>query len=97
MHDRVMKATTVSLNLSIATPVKERRVRWATYPNLLKWFQRFQVFLIKFEFAREGSDGEIVINNATKHFIINIDEPKLVFFVQIRFTSGRPRSRWPSK
>ena len=51
MHDCVMKATMVSLNVLIATPVEERRIRWTTYTNLLKWFQRFWVFLIKFEFA----------------------------------------------
>ena len=51
MYDPVMKATMVLLNASVLTPVRERRIRWTMYTNLLKWFQRFQVFLIKYEFA----------------------------------------------
>ena len=78
MHDRVMKATTVSLNMSIATAIKERHVRWTAHFNLLKWFQRFWAFLIKYDFCREGRDGELFIDDATKHRIINIAEKELV-------------------
>jgi hypothetical protein len=30
---RVMRATNVSLNVRVARPIKERRVRWTTYDN----------------------------------------------------------------
>ena len=66
MYNHVMKVMTVSLSALITTPVKERRIRWTTYANLLKWFQRFWVFLIKYEFAQEGSNGELVIDHMAK-------------------------------
>jgi hypothetical protein len=77
MHNCVMKATTVLLNASITTTaVKERRLRWTTYSNLLEWFQRFWVFLIKYNFTQEESNRELFINNATKHHIININKDR---------------------
>ena len=51
LHDQVMKATTVLLNVLVVTPIEERRVKWTTYSNLLNWFQNFWAFLIKYEFA----------------------------------------------
>jgi hypothetical protein len=47
----------VLLNALVVTPIEERRVKWTTYSNLLNWFQNFWAFLIKYEFAQEGSDG----------------------------------------
>ena len=48
LYDRVLRATTVSLNANVSPAVKERRVRWTTYANLLEWFENFRSFLIKF-------------------------------------------------
>ena len=90
LHDRVMKATTVLLNASVATPVEERRVRWTTYSNLLNWFQNFGAFLIKYEFAQEGSEGELVIDDATKRCILSIDEMELVLDGSKTRAGGRP-------
>ncbi len=90
LHDRVIKATTVSLNASVATPVEERHVRWTTYSNLLNWFQNFWVFLIKYEFAQEGSDRELVIDDAAKRCILNINETELVLDGSKTRVGGRP-------
>ena len=78
MHNCVMKGMTVLFNALVATPVKERRVRWTTYSNLLKWFQNFWAFLIKYEFTREGSNRELVIDDATKHRTLKINKTELL-------------------
>ena len=58
--------------------------------HLLSWFQSFQAFLIKYEFAQEGSNGELVINDATKFCILNIDETELVHDRSKSRAGGRP-------
>jgi hypothetical protein len=61
MFERVIRATNVSLNASVAPVVKERgRIRWTTYSNLHAWFVSFKTFLIEFSFAAIGSNGKLV-------------------------------------
>ncbi len=60
MFERVIRATNVSLNASVAPAVKERRIGWTTYANLHAWFVSFEAFLIDFGFATIGSNGELV-------------------------------------
>ena len=49
-----MGATSVSLNAVVTPPVKERRLRWMTYSNLLAWFMNFRAFLLKKRFFSGG-------------------------------------------
>jgi hypothetical protein len=60
MFERVIWATNVSLNASVAPAVEERCIRWTTYSNLHAWFVSFKAFLIEFDFAMIGSNGELV-------------------------------------
>ena len=69
MLDCVMKATMMSLNAFIATLVKERCIRWTADANLLKYFQRFWLFLIKFEYAPEKEATES-LSSTTQQIII---------------------------
>jgi hypothetical protein len=62
MFKRVIWATNVSLNASVAPVVEERCIRWTTYSNLHAWFVSFNAFLIEFSFATIGSDGELVFS-----------------------------------
>ena len=48
MLEQVMRLTTVSLNVTIAPAVKERRLLWTTFVNLHAWFLGFKEFLLKF-------------------------------------------------
>jgi hypothetical protein len=62
MFERVIRATNVSLNASVAPAVKERCIRWMTYSNLHAWFVSFKAFLIEFGFVMIGSNGELVFS-----------------------------------
>jgi hypothetical protein len=59
LYDRVLRAMTVSLNANVSPAVKEQRVWWTTYANLLKRFENFRTFLIKFDFAGVDMNGEL--------------------------------------
>ena len=59
LYERVMRAITVSLNANVSPAVKEQRVQWTTYSNLLEWFKNFRTFLIEFDFARVDMIGEL--------------------------------------
>ena len=60
------------------------------YSNLLNWFQNIWAFLINYEFAQEGSDGELAINDATKRHILIINETELVLGGSKTRAGGRP-------
>jgi hypothetical protein len=78
MFERVMWATNVSLNASVAPAVEERCIRWTTYSNLHSWFVSFKAFLIEFGFATIESDGKLVILEAMLRPIANVDETEIL-------------------
>ncbi len=77
IFDRVMRSTNVSLNAIVAPQVKERRILWTTYANLLAWFNNFKIFLIKFGFSGVGGDGEPIFDEEMKRRILNVDETEI--------------------
>jgi hypothetical protein len=88
----VMKATNVSLNVMIAWLIEERRVRWTTYNNLLKWFVGYWAFMLKYEFAQPGSnrDDEMIVGEANLHRILNVDKTKMSLDGSKTRAGGRP-------
>jgi hypothetical protein len=90
MFERVMRATNVSLNASISHVVEDRRVRWTMYSNLHAWFVSFKAFLIEFGFATIGSDGRLLIMEATMRQIVNVDETEVSLDGSKTNAGGRP-------
>jgi hypothetical protein len=90
MFERVMRATNVSLNASISHVVEDRRVRWTMYSNLHAWFVSFKAFLIEFGFATIGSDGRLLIMEATMRRIVNVDETEVSLDGSKTNAGGRP-------
>jgi len=77
IFERVMRAMNVLLNASLSPAVEDRRVRWTTYSSLHAWFVSFKAFLVEFGFATIGSDGRLVISEATLHRIANVDKTEV--------------------
>jgi hypothetical protein len=73
-----------------APVVEERHVRCTTYTNMDSWFTNFRAFLLKFEFTREGMDGELISDDVTMCCIINIDETEISLDGITTKASGRP-------
>ena len=84
-----MRSTNVSLNADVSPPVEERRLRWTTWPNLNKWFENFKAFLVEFDFAGVGDDGELTFTEDQLRRIKNIDETELALSGDMH-VSGRP-------
>ena len=57
IYDRVMRLTNMSLSADVSPPVKERRLRWTTRPNLFHWFENFKAFLVEFDFLALETTG----------------------------------------
>jgi hypothetical protein len=75
MLERVMRSTTVSLDVTIAPAVEERRLLWTAYDNLNTWFLGFKEFLLKFGFATlDDNTGELIFSPEMLRRIINVDE-----------------------
>ena len=72
-----MWSTNVSLNADVLPPVEERCLRWTTWPNLLNWLNNFKAFLVEFDFAGVGDDGELTFTEEQLRWIKNIDETEL--------------------
>ena len=77
MYARVMRSTNMLLNADVSPPVKERRLRWRTWPNLLNWFKNFKAFLVEFDFAGVGDDWELMFTEEQLRRIKNIDKTEL--------------------
>ena len=61
--ERVMRSTTVSLDVTIEPAVEERRLLWTTHNNLNTWFLGFKEFLLKFGFATlDDNTGELIFS-----------------------------------
>ncbi len=97
LFEQVGKATNVLLCMSVTPVVEERRVRWTTYANLDAWFTNFRAFLVKFEFAHEGMNGELIFDDATMHCIINIDETEICLDRSKTRASGMHQNYGPFK
>ena len=89
MYNRVMRSTNVSLNADVSPPVEERRLRWTTWPNLIKWFENFKAFLVEFDFAGVGDDGELTFTEEQLRRIKNINETELALSGDTH-AGGRP-------
>ena len=85
----VMRSTNVSLNADVSPPVEERRLRWTTWPNLIKWFENFKAFLVEFDFAGVGDDGKLTFTEEQLRRIKNIDETELALSGDTH-AGGRP-------
>ena len=90
LYDQVMKSTNVSLNADLLPSVEERRVRWTTYANLDAWFDNFRAFLIGFDFAGIGDDGEPTFTEAQLRQIMNVDETEISLDASNTRAGGRP-------
>ncbi len=77
LFDRVMSSTTVSLNANVSPVVKEQRVRWTTYSNLLEWFKNFRSFLIEFDFAGVDVNGKLEFSDKQLQRIGNVDKMEI--------------------
>jgi hypothetical protein len=73
---RVMRATNVSLNVTVAWSIEERCVQWTMYNNLLMWFVGYRAFMLKYEFAQPSNNGdnEMIVNETNLRWILNVDE-----------------------
>jgi hypothetical protein len=89
---QVMRATNVSLNVMVVRPIKERRVRWTMYGNLLKWFVVYRAFMLKYEITQPGSNGddEMIVEEANLRWILNVDEIKMSLDGSNTRAGGRP-------
>jgi hypothetical protein len=85
-----MKSTNVLLNADVSPAVEERRVRWTTYANLDAWSVHFRAFLIEFDFAGVGDNGEPTFTEAQLHRIMNVDETEISLEVSNTRAGGRP-------
>ncbi len=90
LYDQVMKSTNVSLNAYVSPVVEERRVRWTTYANLNAWFDNFRAFLIEFDFAGVGDDGEPTFTKVHLRRIMNVDETEISLDASNTRAGGRP-------
>ncbi len=90
MFERVMRATNVLLNASVSPAVEDRCIRWTVYSNLLAWFVSFKAFLIEFSFVTIGSDGRLIISEATLHRIANVDKTEVLLDGSKTNAGGRP-------
>ena len=85
-----MRSTNVSLNADVLPPVKERHLQWTTWPNLFQWFEYFKAFLVEFNFAGVGDDGELTFMEEQLRWIQNIDKMELVLDASKTHVGGRP-------
>jgi hypothetical protein len=90
LYNQVMKSTNVSLNADVSHAVEERRVQWTTYANLDTWFDNFRTFLIEFDFAGVGDDGESTFTEAQLRQIMNVDETEISLDASNTRARGRP-------
>ncbi len=90
VFDCVMRSTNVSLNADVLPPVKERHLRWMTWPNLFQWFEIFEAFLVEFNFAGVGDDGELTFTEEQLRQIQNINKTELVLDASKMHVGGRP-------
>jgi len=90
LYDQVMKSMNVSLNADVSPVVEERCIRWTTYTNLNMWFVNFRAFLIEFDFAGVGNDGEPTFTEAQIHRIMNVDETEISLDASNTRAGGRP-------
>ena len=73
MLERVMRSTTVSLDVTVAPAFEERRLLWTTHDNLHMWFLGFKDFLLKFAFAMLNGTRELIFSPEMLHRTINVD------------------------
>ncbi len=72
--DRLLCDTAQDIQVEKLNCAEDRHVRWTTYQNLKLWFDSWEKFLVKFEFATYDTDGELIINKELMHQILNMDE-----------------------
>ena len=65
-------------------------VRWMTYTNLNVWFDNFRAFLIEFDFAGVGDNGEPTFTEVQLRRIMNVDETEISLDVSNSRAGGRP-------
>ncbi len=90
MFKRVIWATNVLLNASIAPVVEERCIRWTTYSNLHVWFVSFKVFLIELGFATIGSNGKLVFSDEMLRRMVNVNKTEILVDGSKTNAGGRP-------
>ena len=61
-----------------------------TYANLDAWFENFRAFLIEFNFAGIGDDGEPTFTEAQLRRIMNVDETEISLNASNTRAGGRP-------
>jgi hypothetical protein len=90
LYERVMRAITVSLNANVSPAVKEQRVQWTTYSNLLEWFKNFRLFLTKFYFAGVDMNGKLEFADEQLQRIGNVGEMEIAIDGSQMRAGGRP-------
>ena len=90
MLEWVMRSTTVSLDVTVAPAVEERRLLWTTHDNLHTWFLGFKDFLLKFAFAMLDGTGELIFSPEMLRRTINVDETKALLDGSNTQAGGRP-------
>jgi hypothetical protein len=82
LYDRVMKSTIVLLNADVSPAVEERHVRWR--------FNNFRAFLIEFDFAGVGDNGEPTFTKAQLRRIMNVYKTEISLDASNTRAGGRP-------
>jgi hypothetical protein len=90
MLQRLLDATNVSLGVSIARAVEERRLLWTTYDNLSLWFEGWETFVLAYGFATLTSDKEVHFSLEQRRRIANIDETEISLDGSTSLAGGRP-------
>ena len=91
MLERVLRLTTVSLDVTITPAVKERMLLWTTRDNLHTWFLGFKEFLLKFGLATlNDNTRELIFSPKMLRPIINVDETKASLDGSNMQVGGRP-------
>jgi hypothetical protein len=77
-----MKSTIVLLNADVSPAVEERHVRWR--------FNNFRAFLIEFDFAGVGDNGEPTFTKAQLRRIMNVYKTEISLDASNTRAGGRP-------
>ncbi len=90
MLERVMRSPTVSLDVTIAPAVRERRLLWTTRDNLHTWFLDFKEFLLNFEFTTLDGTRELIFSPKMLCRVVNVDETNALLDGSNTQAGGRP-------
>jgi hypothetical protein len=90
---RVLKDTSINLNVSNANNVKDRRIRWTNYRNISMWFDNWERDLVNLGTAtRDPLTNKVTIPKEQLLNIANFNKSCLSFDGSNSVRGGRPEA-----